>query len=172
MTVENKVEKVTPPQSRLIWGGIVFISGFLAPLLIPWVLSLDLSTSMKSIISGLLALGIPELFMIIAVGILGKSGYEYLKQKVFAVFKKYGPPDEVSPLRYGIGLIMFWFPILIAWLLPYIAPLTPEVKKIELWIFISGDVILLLSLFVLGGNFWDKLRGLFIRRAKINYESN
>jgi hypothetical protein len=172
MKEESKVEIVVPPKGRLIWGGIVFVSGFLAPLLIPWVLSLEISTGMKSLISGLLALGIPELFMLIAVGILGKSGYEYLKQKVFAVFKKYGPPDEVSPLRYGIGLIMFWFPILIALLLPYIAPFTPEVEKIELWIFISGDVILLLSLFVLGGNFWDKLRGLFIRRAKINFESN
>ena len=32
---------------------------------------------------------------------------------------------------------------------------------------ITGDIILLLSLFVLGGNFWDKLRALFIRDAKV-----
>jgi hypothetical protein len=32
---------------------------------------------------------------------------------------------------------------------------------------IVGDFILLFSLFVLGGNFWDKLRALFIRDAKV-----
>ena len=34
---------------------------------------------------------------------------------------------------------------------------------------ITGDIILLLSLFVLGGNFWDKLRALFIRDAKVAF---
>ena len=34
MKKEDKIE-IPPPKSRLIWGGIVFVSGFLAPLLIP-----------------------------------------------------------------------------------------------------------------------------------------
>ena len=49
-----------PPKGRLILGGVVFISGFLSPLLIPLVIASDLDTGIKSLISGLLALGIPE----------------------------------------------------------------------------------------------------------------
>jgi hypothetical protein len=30
----------------------------------------------------------------------------------------------------------------------------------------SGDLLLIVSLFILGGDFWDKLRALFVRDAK------
>jgi hypothetical protein len=30
-----------------------------------------------------------------------------------------------------------------------------------------GDLLLLVSLFILGGDFWDKLRALFVREAKV-----
>ena len=155
-----------PPKSRLIWGGIVFVSGFLSPLLIPWVLSLELSTGMKTLLSGLLALGIPELFMIIAVAILGKPGFTYLKSKIFNWFKKYGPPDTVSLLRYRAGLIFFLIPIILGFVLPYIWEHVPFIKQNILIIVISGDVMLFISLFILGGDFWDKLRSLFVYKSR------
>ena len=62
-----------PPRGRLIAGSIVFISGFLSPALIPLVLSTELSSGFKTTLTGLLALGIPELFMVIAAAILGKD---------------------------------------------------------------------------------------------------
>jgi hypothetical protein len=31
---------------------------------------------------------------------------------------------------------------------------------------VSGDVLMLVSLFVLGGDFWDKLRALFVHGAR------
>jgi len=86
---KNSVEITVPPKARLIWGGLIFVIGFLSPLLIPWVISLDLSAGTTSLISGILALGVPELFMLIAVGILGKSGFDYLKQKLFSFLKLY-----------------------------------------------------------------------------------
>ncbi|PLW96414.1 MAG: hypothetical protein C0591_08805 [Marinilabiliales bacterium] len=155
-----------PPKGRLILGGIVFISGFLSPLLIPLVIASDLNTGTKSLISGLLALGIPELFMIIAAAILGKPGFAYIKSKIFSWFKKYGPPDFVGPTRYKIGLVMFCLPLIIGFLWPYIELYMPFVVNYSLWIYIGGDVMLFLSLFVLGGNFWDKLRSLFIYKSR------
>ncbi len=166
MEVKNKVEIVTPPKGRLIWGGIIFISGFLSPLLIPWVLTLELSTSMKSVISGLLALGIPELFMLIAIGILGKAGFQYLKSSIFSWFKKYGPPDTVSKPRYIFGLTLFSLSILSGIGLPYIWGYVPLIEENLIYIVLSGDVVLILSLFVLGGDFWDKLRSLYIHKSK------
>jgi hypothetical protein len=166
MAAENKVEITVPPKGRLIWGGIVFVSGFLAPLLIPWVLSLEISTGMKSLISGLLALGIPELFMLIAVGILGKAGFQYLKKSIFGWFRKYGPPDIVSEPRYIVGLILFSSSIILGFVLPYIWEYVPAIEENLIYILISGDIILIASLFVLGGDFWDKLRSLFVYRSR------
>jgi len=98
-SIKTKSEANKPPRNRLIWGTIVFVSGFLTPLFIPLVVSSELSTGLKSIISGLLAFGIPELFMIIAAGILGKSGFNYLKKYIRFVFRIYGTPDCVSKTR-------------------------------------------------------------------------
>ncbi len=79
MVDRNNSNIAAPPRGRLIVGGAVFISGFLSPALIPWVLTLEISALWKTTISGGLALGIPELFMVIAAAILGKPGFSYLK---------------------------------------------------------------------------------------------
>jgi hypothetical protein len=113
--------------------------------------------------------------MLIAVAILGKPGFNYLKSKIFKWFKKYGPPDTVSLTRYRIGLVFFLLPILLGFILPYIWELLPFIKEYLLIITISGDVILVISLFILGGDFWDKLRSLFVynsRAVLINDQSH
>ncbi len=171
MSTDNITSDTKPPKGRLILGSIVFISGFLSPVLIPWVLTLEISAFWKTTISGGLAFGIPELFMIIAAAILGKSGFNYLKKKIFTWLKKYGPPDEVSPIRYKVGLVMFILPLFLGFFLPYLWNHSPFLQKNLLWFVVSGDVMLLFSLFVLGGDFWDKLRGLFYRTARIQYYS-
>jgi hypothetical protein len=38
-----------------------------------------------------------------------------------------------------------------------------------IWFGLAGDILLLSSLFVLGGVFWDKLRGLFVHGAWIQF---
>lgn len=173
----EKLESLSerPPGNRLVWGGIVFISGFLSPLLIPFVLATNLSPGLKSLFSGLLALGIPEVFMLIAVAILGKSGFAFLKNKMFSVLKRYGPPDTVSKMRYRFGLVLFTIPLLLGLLLPYFWNMIPFIKQNLFLFLISGDAMLFLSLFVLGGNFWDKLRSLFVYNSRamlINDRSN
>ena len=55
--------------------------GFLSPLLIPFVARTDWSIGLKSTISEFLAFGIPEVFMLIAVAIMGKQGYEFTQEK-------------------------------------------------------------------------------------------
>jgi hypothetical protein len=163
----NKTEKTKLPSKRkLLIAGIIFIVGFLSPLLIPIVTSSDLSTGWKATLSGLLALGIPELFMIIAAAVAGKEGFNYIKSKVFGFLKKHGPVDTVSKTRYRIGLVLFLIPIIVGWLLPYFTHLIPSYEENRNIISVVGDVILITSLFVLGGDFWDKLRSLFVYGAK------
>ncbi len=166
MDEKNSQTESLPPKGKLVTAGIIFITGFLSPLLIPIVTSSDLSTGWKATLSGLLALGIPELFMIIAAAVAGKEGFSYIKSKIFRFFKKYGPPDTVSKTRYRIGLVLFLIPIIAGWLIPYFTHLIPSYEKNSSLINVVGDVVLITSLFVLGGDFWDKLRSLFIYGAK------
>ena len=156
-----------PPKGKLVTAGIIFVAGFLTPLLIPIVTSSDLSTGWKTVLSGLLALGIPELLMIIAAAVAGKEGFSFIKSKIFGLLKKHGPPDTVSKTRYRIGLVLFVIPILAGWLLPYFTHLIPSYEENKNLISVVGDVVLITSLFVLGGDFWDKLKSLFIYGATV-----
>ena len=67
---------------------------------------------------------------------------------------------------FGVGLVMFSVPIVFGWLAPYAADLIPGYPGNVFTYAIVGDLLLLVSLFVLGGDFWDKLRALFIGGAK------
>lgn len=150
---------------RLKLGVALFGFSILLPVLgIPLVAVMGLPT--VATISGALLVG-AEVFGIVAIAIMGKSGYAYIKNRVFGFLKQYGPPDEVSRTRYTIGLVMFAVPIVFGWLAPYSADWVPGYLGNELTYGIAGDLLLLVSLFVLGGDFWDKLRALFIHEAKV-----
>jgi len=156
-----------PPKGRLILGGGIFIIGFFSPSLTPLVVSSGLSPAWKTAISGMLVVGIPELFMIIAVAIMGKPGFQYLKSRLYALFKKYAaPPDEVSKTRYRVGLVMFISTLVFGIIEPYAGHLIPGHDSYPRVFAMGGDILLVSSFFVLGGDFWDKLRSLFIHEAK------
>jgi hypothetical protein len=145
----------------------IFVVGFASPLLIPLVTASGLSTQWKTILSGALAVGIPEVFSIAAVAIMGKSGFDYMKNRFFGFIKKHGPPEQVSRARYRIGLVMFALPFLLGWSGPYFLHHIPGYETHRLLVGIVGDLLLISSLFVLGGEFWDKVRALFIRDARV-----
>lgn len=159
------MEKTEKPKNisrlRLVLGAAIFIIGFMAPLFVPLVTRSELSTGWKTTLSGLLMAGVPELFMLITVGILGKDGYQYLKGKVLAFLKKHGPPQHVSRARYKFGLVFFTVPLVFALLFPYMSHHFSILEKIESVINIGGDVMFFASFFILGGEFWDKIRALF-----------
>ena len=161
-----KKDRQKPPVVRLLTGGFFFILGLICPVFIPLILITSLPVAFKTVISGLLALGFPELLMLAAIAILGRPGYEYLKSSIFQLFKKYGPPENVSRARYRFGLVLFISPILSGLLLPYFSGILTFYQDNSLLINISLDVVFLISLLVLGGSFWDKLRSLFIYNSK------
>ena len=154
---------------RLHLGLIVLIIGFLSPLLIPLVTASELPTKWKAVISGCLAVGIPELFSIAAIAIMGKSGFNYIKDRFFRFLKKYGPADRVSRIRHRIGLVMFGLPILFGWLAPYFSSIVPDYDLQGSIVNLIGDVMFISSLFVLGGDFWDKVRSLFVYGATAKF---
>jgi len=168
MTDKQHLEPIAPQKSKtkLIIGTGILVVGFFSPLLIPLVVASNWSAATKSVISGLLAFGIPELFMLLAIVVMGKQGYEYIKGKALKYLKRFAPPDKVSPVRFRIGMVMFSVPILVGILQPYLAHFIPFFKANPLWFHIGLDVIFIIGLFVLGGDFWDRLSGLFKYNTK------
>ena len=152
---------------RLKLGVVLLGLSIALPVLgLPLVAATGLSGTTMATVSGVMLVG-AEVLGILAVAVMGKSGYAYIKNRVFGFLKQYGPPADVSRSRYTIGLVMFAMPVVFGWLAPYAADLVPGYLGNELTYAIVGDLLLLVSLFVLGGDFWDKLRALFVGGAKV-----
>ncbi len=163
---DNSQAKVPAAGWQLKLGVALFGLSILLPVLgIPLVALIGLSAETVATVSGVMLVA-AEVLGLVAVAVMGKDGYAYIKNRVFGFLKQYGPPDEVSRTRYTIGLVMFAVPVVFGWLAPYVADWVPRYSGNEISYGIAGDLLLLVSLFVLGGDFWDKLRALFIHGAK------
>lgn len=161
-------DAAAPPAAgwRLKLGGAMLAFSIVGPfVLLPIVTWMGFSGTTTATVSGGVLIG-AELLALAAVAVMGKSGYAYIKNRLFGFLKQYGPPQKVSRRRYTIGLVMFAVPLLFGWLAPYAGTFIPGYQGNEISFAIAGDLILLISLFVLGGDFWDKVRALFIHDAK------
>ena len=151
---------------RFKLGATILVVGFAAPLAIPLVTSSGLPTGWKTAISGALAVGVPEIMMVVAAAVMGRAGFARLKQLFGRILRKYGPPEQVSRTRYRVGLVMFTLPLLVGWLGPYLHHHLPGFDRHPMLWNVGGDLVFVTSLLVLGGEFWDKLRSLFVHGAR------
>lgn len=167
-TTSAKPAMVPPPSGwRLKLGFVLVVSSLFSAAFIPVIAALPLSTELKATISGLLVFGIPQCLMVLAVILVGKSGFAYIKDRVFGSFKRLAPPQTVSRTRYRIGLVMFCLPLVLAFVGPYADALMLGLGASEWQFGLIGDVLFVASFLVLGGDFWDKLRALFIHDARV-----
>ncbi len=161
----------SPSKVRLYLGGGIFLMGQLTPLFIPLVLASNLSGNVKTTLVSLMAICVPELCIIIAIGIMGRDGFDFLKQRIYRCLRIYFKPNvRVSYRRYQVGLVLFIIPLIVGFFMPYVIHLTPRYEIYQIRFTVTCDIMLITSLFVLGGDFWEKLRSLFIYRARITYE--
>jgi hypothetical protein len=164
-------DAVSTPEHAVRWrvslALTLWVGGFFLPLAIPLVTALPLPLATKTALSGLLIFGLPQLLTVIAIAIVGKSGFHYLMEQLFGAARRLGPPAHVSRLRYRIGLVMLFLPLAVSLLEPYVASLIVE-QRLPHWAFGAvEDTLFLTSFFVLGGEFWDKVKALFIYEAKV-----
>ena len=151
---------------RFYIGVALFVVSLAGPLIaIPLMGVLGFSAARIASLSAGVLIG-AEVLLVAAAAIMGKSGYTYIKSKIFGALKHYGPPQEVSLTRYRIGLVLFLLPLILGFVSPYGKGLIPFYEGNEFWFALGGDLTLLIGLFILGGAFWDKLRALFVHGAK------
>ena len=162
---QPEASQKAPGRARFIIGISVFSVGMMCPLWVPLVAASDLPTPWKATLSATLLLGAPEVLMLVAVAILGKPGYREMKRRLSGVLRRLRPAERVGRLRHRLGVAMFVLPALAGWLYPYLALWIEELASYELRLALGLDAVFFGSLFVLGGEFWDKLSALFMRTA-------
>lgn len=137
-------------------------------LMVPLAVAVDVPGSKVAALTGILFIS-NKVLLILAIAIMGKSGFQQLKSRVFGYVSALAPGAEleVGPARHRIGLVMFCLPLISSFFEPYIDSIWPGLRP-NLWqVQLLGDAMLIGSFFVLGGNFWDKVRALFIRTARV-----
>ena len=115
-------------------------------------------------------MGIPELLVILAVVCLGKENLIDIKDKLLALLQLIRPPGPVSRWRYRVGLVMFLLPLIPIYIMAYVPQWLPDHSTLRLYANLAADLMFVSSLFVLGGDFWDKLRALFVYDARVQFE--
>lgn len=159
-----------PPIGRLLVGGVTLIFAQSLPLLVPLVLASELQSEVKTFVSGSLLFGLPEVGSFIAVSILGKPGYDWLKARTVGLIKSSALTTDVGPIRYYTGISILCALLIFGIIEPYVSDLLPAAIQINRRLYMSiADAIFVVNLFVLGGDFWDKLRALFVYDAKAKF---
>ena len=75
----------------------------------------------------------------------------------------------MSRTRYRVGLVMFLLPLIPTYVMAYAPQWLPDHSPLRLYVNLAADFIFLSGLFVLGGDFWDKLRALFVYDARVEF---
>jgi hypothetical protein len=107
-----------------------------------------------------------KVILLVAIAVMGKQGFQELKGRVFGRVRHLAPATTVSPARYAVGLVMFCLPLLHGLLETWASHIAPSLVANRLGVDLVMDAMLVSSVFVLGGSFWDKLRALFVRDAR------
>ena len=154
---------------RFYLGLSCFVLSWILPLFGFLVARLGLPLAVKATIIGLLTVGGPEILGILAVVCLGKENLLVIKDKVLAVLRLIKPAAVVSRWRYRLGLVMFLLPIIPTYVMGYVPQWLPDHSSQRLYVNLAADFFFLTSLFVLGGDFWDKLRALFVYDARAQF---
>ena len=158
------------PGWRFRVGIALIVLSFVSPLgalLLPFT---NFSTALKATLGGALLAGIPEVLSLAAIAVLGKPGFAYVKSRIMALLRRYGPPKEVGPLRYYIGLTLWLITGIYPWFVSYAPPeAIPGFPEYRVHMALTADFLFVFSFFVLGGDFWDKVRALFIHKARARF---
>ena len=139
---------------------------------IPWVFTflvlpfLPVSkVNAVSIATGLLISS--EISFLLSVALLGKPFIQVIKAKIKGIFSKKGVRDlkPVGKIRHAVGITMLLTASIVPYSLTEFALLLGYVEKYGhtalINLLIIGDVLFITSFFILGGEFWARVKKLF-----------
>ena len=159
---------------RYYVGLILLVLSLILPLLaLIFVPMLGLSGGTSSILYGLSVVGGPDVLLIAAAALMGKENLDYLFSKLGGWFKNLVKWDQVTPKRYRVGVWLLVISMLTTLVLFYIFPGSLREGDQPGWGFyvtIGADILFVISFFILGAEFWAKIRALFQYNARVVVE--
>src|SRR5262249_9089801 len=158
------------PDTRLKLGVALLILGLIMPAGTLVVAVTDWPLAAKTVVSSILLFGF-EIVLVPAVALMGKDNFERIWSAAMQFLKTLKPAGAVGRTRYKWGLYMLVCPTLYAWIASYAPSWLPEDYALRVLVNVGLDLITLASLFVLGGDFWDKVRALFLHDARVAFPS-
>lgn len=151
---------------RFKLGIFIFIFAFALWLLVPLAASMNVPGPRIAAVTGAIFVA-NKVLMLTCIAVMGKAGFQRLKGMAFGYARGLAPSGPIGPARHVIGLVMFCLPLITAMLEPYVDQFLPGLRP-NLWqLQALGDLVLIASFFVLGGDFWNKIRALFVRTANV-----
>ncbi|CAO3434881.1 transporter suffix domain-containing protein [Azospirillum doebereinerae] len=164
--VNIKAEAPAASEWRFKLGMFIFVFAFALWLLVPLAASSGASSARVAALTGGIFVA-NKVLILACIAVMGKAGFVQLKAMVFGYAKGLAPRETVGPTRHAVGLAMFCLPLVSAMLEPYVDQFWPGLRP-NIWqLQALGDAMLIASFFVLGGDFWSKIRALFVRTAKV-----
>lgn len=147
-----------------LWGGLLLMVVSNLLFIVPFMIQEDWPRWAKTVAGAMIFA--PDLGTLAAVGVMGKENFDRIVSTVKGWLKRTKPAGNVGKVRHRIGIVLFLSPLLVTYTQGYFPQYLPDVSPWRLYANIASDLIFLISLFVLGGDFWDKLRALFLRDAR------
>ncbi|PSJ59473.1 hypothetical protein C7I85_17090 [Mesorhizobium soli] len=151
---------------RFKCGVALLVLAIALVLAIPLLATLGVPAATLAAVTGAVFI-INKLLLILIIALVGKAGFQQLKNAVASHIPRLGTVGPIGPVRHAIGLAMFWVPLTWSLLEPYIDYFWPGWRPNQWAYQLLGDLIFITGIFVLGGNFWEKVRALFIRTARV-----
>ena len=110
-----------------------------------------------------------QVLKVAAIAIMGKQTYLWIISGLRSHYFTYIFPKKISRARYYFGLVLFLMPSIANHLIAYTPRFTHFQYEFNLYEHLVSDLLFVISLFVLGGDFWDKLRALFVFESSIRF---
>jgi hypothetical protein len=161
-------------------GIALFVWSFAAYGILAAISAISIPASTKAIVAGILVVSAEGAFFL-SILLLGKTFVTGMKEKLKAWFgigkKKSDEQTEprISRTRHYTGVFIMFFSFV-----PYIVSESLLISgfnddqhiNIVIGLLIAGDILFVASLFVLGGEFWDRLKKLFVWHGELDNAGN
>jgi hypothetical protein len=122
---------------------------------------LGLPPAVSAVLVGGMLAGGPELLTLLAAALLGKQTLTYLIARAKRLLRQAVLVRPVSRRRYYLGLTLGVVTVIPLYLYGY-GPQFMPAGDARIYILAGSDLAFVVGVFLMGGEFWDKLGRLFV----------
>lgn len=167
-TKEKRASEPHPPELkrglRLYAGMAALALSLVLPVFVIIIPYLGLRSELAIIVSAGLFVGGPEILTLTAVALLGKETLQYFTYRTKRALWGVVMERSVSKAQYYFGLALFLVSALPLYIYGYFPGILPEEGRT--YILAAADLTFIISMFIMGGEFWEKLQRIFVWDGK------